>query len=103
MSLDEFRARYEAHVHKVAAGDTAGALADMVPAKLATVFDGVRFPRGAVTAVEVRDVRAEGETRIGEAVYTVGDKMIGLRSIWENHDGVWLAAALQNFPVEVGS
>ncbi|WP_067856149.1 hypothetical protein [Nocardia shimofusensis] len=103
MSLEEFRTRYEAHVHKVAAGDTAGALADMVPEKLATVFEGVTVPRGAVTAVRVRDVRADGDTRIGEAVYTTADSVIGLRSIWENHDGVWLAAALENFPVEVGS
>ncbi|WP_040801086.1 hypothetical protein [Nocardia higoensis] len=103
MSLEEFRARYEAHVNKVAAGDTAGALADMVPARLATVFDGVTVPRGAVTAVEVRDVRAEGATHIGEAVYTTPDAVIGLRSIWENHDGVWLAAALENFPVEARS
>ncbi|MFC8529891.1 hypothetical protein [Nocardia sp. NPDC057227] len=103
MSLEEFRVRYEAHVGKVAAGDTAGAIADMVQANLGTVFDGVTVPRGAVTGAEVRDVRAEGETRIGEAVYRTPEGPIGLRSIWENHDGVWLAAALQNFPVEEGA
>ncbi|WP_174189360.1 hypothetical protein [Nocardia barduliensis] len=103
MSLDEFRTRYEAHVAKVAAGDTAGAIADMVQENLPAVFAGVTVPRGTVTGAEVRDVRAEGDTRIGEAVYTTPDGPIGLRSIWENHDGEWLAAALENFPVEVGA
>lgn len=35
---------------------------------------------------------------VGETVYDMGDRSIGLRSIWEWHDGRWLAAALENFP-----
>ena len=31
-------------------------------------------------------------------VYDMGDRSIGLRSIWELRDGRWLAAKLENFP-----
>ncbi|MEV5835914.1 hypothetical protein [Nocardia sp. NPDC052112] len=103
MSIEDFRARYERHVGHVVAGDTKSALAEMVPDNLATVFTGVEVPRGPVTEARVVDVRAEGDKRIGEAIYTTTDGVIGLRSIWENHDGVWLAATLENFPVEAES
>jgi hypothetical protein len=78
------------------------ALADMVQENIPAVFDGVRVPRGAVLSHEIRDVRADGDNRIGEAVYvTADDGIIGLRSIWERRDGAWKAAALANFDVAV--
>ncbi|WP_026342579.1 hypothetical protein [Nocardia sp. BMG111209] len=100
MSIEDFRARYERHVGRVEAGDSRAALADMVPENLPAVFEGVRVPGRVVTAVRIVGVRAEGDTRIGEAVYTTPEGVIGLRSIWELRDGVWLAAALENFPAE---
>jgi hypothetical protein len=100
MSTEDFRARYERHVDHVRAGDTKAALADMVPENIPAVFDGVRVPGREVSAARIVEVRAEGDTRVGEAVYTTPGGVIGLRSIWELRDGVWLAAALENFPVE---
>lgn len=103
MSLNEFRRIYERHIGYVAAGDTSAVLADMVQAKVPAVFDGVDLPRGKVCGHEIKDVRADGEFMVGETVYDVGDQVIGLRSIWENHDGRWLAAALENFPATAPS
>lgn len=95
--IDAFRERYERHVGHVAAGDMKSALAEMVPANLPTVFDGVDVPRGAIDGHRIVGVRADGDRMIGEAVYVCEGLEIGLRSIWENHDGTWLAAALENF------
>lgn len=94
----DFRARYERHVQFVLDGDIKSALADMVRENLPKVFEGVTVPAGNVVSLRVVDVRKEGGTWIGETVYTTADGPIGLRSIWEAHDGVWLAAALENFP-----
>lgn len=97
--LEQFQQRYVRHVARVAAGDMKAALAEMVQANLPAVFDGVDVPRTAVHRFEILGVRADGDRMIGEAVYDVDDRRIGLRSIWENHDGTWLAAALENFAV----
>ncbi|MFT4126557.1 MAG: hypothetical protein QM662_10030 [Gordonia sp. (in: high G+C Gram-positive bacteria)] len=97
--LDDFRALYERHVSHVTAGDMRAAIADMVRENLATVFDGVAVPRTAVEKAEIVGVYADGETRVGETVYHLTDGVIGLRSMWEQHDDRWLAARLENFPV----
>ncbi|MEU4311045.1 hypothetical protein [Nocardia sp. NPDC024068] len=102
MSEQDFRALYERHVGHVVTGNMKAALADMVPENLSTVFDGVTVPRGAVNGFEIKDVRADGDKQIGETVYDTPDGVIGLRSIWELHDGVWKAAALENFPAAGG-
>ncbi|GGL16828.1 hypothetical protein [Nocardia jinanensis] len=99
MSAEDFRALYERHVGCVVRGDMKAALADMVPENLPAVFEGVTVPRGAVNGYEIKAVRAEGDEQIGETVYDTAQGMIGLRSIWELRDGVWKAAALENFPV----
>ncbi|ROO85285.1 hypothetical protein EDD29_2827 [Actinocorallia herbida] len=95
----EFRARYERHTQFVLDGDLKSALADMVQENLPKVFEGVRTPGKGVSARRIVDVRREGDTWIGDTVYTTPEGLIGLRSIWELRDGVWLAAALANFPV----
>ncbi|MCF8571319.1 hypothetical protein L5G32_13685 [Gordonia sp. HY002] len=95
--LDQFRQIYERHVEHVRVGDTKAAIAEMVSANVPAVFDGVDVPRSAVESVEIVDVRADGDLRIGEAVYRLPDRTIGLRSIWEHHGGRWLAAGLENF------
>lgn len=100
MSVDEFRAVYERHIGFVAAGDIKAVLADMVQENVPAVFEGVDAPRDAVRAHTIRDVRVDGELMVGETVYDVGDRLIGLRSIWAKHDGRWWASALENFPVE---
>ncbi|AHH19861.1 hypothetical protein NONO_c50770 [Nocardia nova SH22a] len=98
MSEQDFREVYERHVGAVAKGDFKAALADMVQENLPAVLDGVTVPRGVVNGFEITDVRAEGDTRVGETVYDTPEGVIGLRSIWERHDGQWKAAALENFP-----
>lgn len=98
MSVEDFRALYEQHVGHVVAGNMKAALADMVQENIPQVFDGVDTPREAAQGFEIKDVRAEGDRMVGETVYDMGDRSIGLRSIWERHDGRWLAAALENFP-----
>ncbi len=95
----DFRARYERHVQFVLEGDVRSALADMVQENLPRVFEGVTVPGKNVVSLRIADVRKEGGVWIGETVYTTTEGRIGLRSIWESHDGVWLAAALENFPV----
>ena len=100
MSVPEFRDLYVKHVESVAAGDMRAALADMVQANIPAVFDGVTVPRGKVLSYEIKDARAEGDLRIGEAVYVTADEgIIGLQSTWELHDGAWKAARLANFAV----
>ncbi|MGW5383096.1 hypothetical protein [Nocardia sp. NPDC003963] len=99
MSAEDFRTLYERHVGHVVTGDMKAALADMVQENLPAVFEGVTVPRGAVNGYEIKAVRAEGDKQIGETVYDTPAGVIGLRSIWELRDGVWKAAALENFPV----
>ncbi|MFE2123458.1 hypothetical protein ACFW9U_22720 [Rhodococcus aetherivorans] len=100
MSVEDFRALYEQHVGYVVAGNMKAALADMVRENIPQVFDGIDTPREATKGFEIKDVRAEGDRMVGETVYDMGDRSIGLRSIWELHDGRWLAAKLENFPAE---
>lgn len=97
--MSDFRARYERHVQHVLDGDVRSALAEMVQENLPQVFDGVSVPGRTVHSARIVDVRREGDTWVGETVYTTPEGVIGLRSIWEEHDGVWLAARLENFPV----
>ncbi|ORL16001.1 hypothetical protein [Prescottella equi] len=99
MSAEDFRTLYERHVGYVVSGNMKAALADMVQENIPAVFNGVSVPRGAVNAFEIKDVRVEGDRQIGETVYETPGGVIGLRSIWELHDGQWKAAALENFPV----
>ncbi|WP_207839748.1 hypothetical protein [Williamsia soli] len=100
MSVPEFTVLYENHVKSVAAGDMKAALADMVQENIPAVFDGVRVPRGRVLEYEIKDIRTEGDLRVGEVVYvTADDGTIGLRSTWELRGDAWKAAALANFAV----
>ncbi|SHN46663.1 hypothetical protein [Cryptosporangium aurantiacum] len=94
---DEFRELFERHVGYVVAGDIKAALADMVPERIPAVFEGVTVPGGEVTDARIVDVRRDGETWIGEAVYETPNGPVGLRSIWILHEGAWKANALENF------
>ena len=98
--LEDFTKTYETHVGYVAAGDVASAVGDMVAANVPAVFEGVDVPRGDVDGYEIRDTRADGARMIGEAVYSTEGRRIGLRSIWERHEGRWLAAELENFEAD---
>lgn len=98
MSVEDFRPLYERHVGYVVTGNMKAALGDMVRENIPQVFEGIDTPREAVKGHTIKDVRAEGDRMVGETVYDTGDRLIGLRSIWELHDGRWLAAALENFP-----
>jgi hypothetical protein len=93
-----FRERYERHVGYVVAGDTRAALADMLPGVVPAVYDGVTVPRGA-TGRSIVAVFKKDDKWYGETVYDTPTGPIGLRSIWWLHDGEWLAAELENFPV----
>ena len=95
--LDEFRRIYERHVDHVRSGDMKAAIADMVSENVPAVFEGVDVPRSAVESVEIVEVRADGDLRVGASVYRLPDRAIGLRSFWERRDGRWLAARLENF------
>ncbi|MCF8601984.1 hypothetical protein L5I01_01630 [Gordonia sp. HY442] len=95
--LDEFRRIYERHVEHVRSGDMKAAIADMVSENVPAVFDGVDVPRSAAQDAQIVGVRADGDRRIGESVYRMTDRSIGLRSIWESRGGRWLAADLENF------
>ncbi|WHU45571.1 hypothetical protein QNM97_16255 [Gordonia sp. L191] len=95
--IDDFRQLYERHVGHVVAGDMAAAVADIAPATLDTIFEGVLVPRRAVESFEIVDVRSEGRRMVGEAVYRGADGIIGLRSVWERRDDSWQAVALANF------
>jgi hypothetical protein len=101
LSLSDFRELYERHVQSVADGDVTAALADMIQENLPAVFDGVTVPRGKVLSHRIVTARAEGDRRIGEAVYVTAEEgAIGLRSEWERQGGGWKAAALSNFSAE---
>jgi hypothetical protein len=101
--MSDFRARYERHVQHVLKGDVKSALAEMVQENLPQVFEGVTVPGRVVHSLRIVDVRREGGTWVGETVYTTPEGEIGLRSIWEEHGGEWLAARLENFPVQGAS
>lgn len=95
-----FRERYETHVGYVLAGNVKASLRDMVPEVIPAVFEGVTVPRGTVDSLEIRAVYKKDGKWYGETVYETPDGAIGLRSIWWLRDGVWLAAELENFPVD---
>lgn len=98
--IDDFRQLYERHVGHVVAGDMAAAVADIAPATLDTIFEGVTVPRREVESFEIVDVRSEGDRMVGEAVYRGVDGIIGLRSVWERRDDSWQAVALDNFTAD---
>lgn len=93
----EFRALYERHVNYLLEGDNEAALADMVRERIPDVFKGIDIPF-KVQALQIIDVRREGDRWVGETVYDTPKGRIGLRSFWDLHDGRWLAADLENFP-----
>lgn len=95
---NDFRAVYERHVNCVVAGDMQAVLADMATDNPPTVFDGISVPHGKIYKCEIKDIRAEGDKRIGETVYDTEHGGVGLRSIWELRDDSWKATALENFP-----
>ncbi|MFF9221909.1 hypothetical protein [Streptomyces viridosporus] len=99
----EFYELYRRHVRYVLDGDVRASLADMVQENIPQVFQGVTVPRGKVDSLRIVDIRPEGDRWVGETVYDTPQGRIGLRSIWELHDGSWKAAALENFlPGEEG-
>src|SRR3546814_2789494 len=53
-------------------------MADMDPASLPSVFEGVSVPGGDVSSAQVVGVRPDGERAIGEAVYQTPAGAIGL-------------------------
>lgn len=93
----DFETVYRAHVDMVVAGDLKGVMADMDPAALPTVFEGVNVPRGHVDSAEIVRVSVEDQRAVGEAVYRSPDVVIGLRSGWRIAEGRWLADRLDNF------
>lgn len=93
----EFEATYRRHVDRVLAGDLPAVMADMDPAALAHVFDGVEVPRGQVSAAEVVRAQVVDGLGVGEAVYTTPSGVIGLRSHWRQVRSTWLADGLENF------
>ncbi|GAB4009144.1 hypothetical protein [Nocardioides ultimimeridianus] len=97
--LSGFEAVYRRHVDFVRTGDVKAVLADMDPAVVPAVFEGVRTPRAQVTATDIREIRLDDGRGIGRCVYTTEDGAIGLESAWR-HDGTsWLADGLANFEV----
>ena len=101
--LNGFEAVYRRHVGLVVAGDFSAVLEDMDPASMPSVFNGVDAPRGDVEDAEIVSVRLEGDRAVGEAVYTVPDRRIGLRSGWHHNGTTWKAHALENFAVSEAS
>lgn len=96
-TLANFESVYRAHVDMVVSGDLKGVMADMDPAVLATVFDGVNVPRGQVDSADIVRISVQDQRAEGEAVYRTPDGVIGLRSGWRSADGRWLADRLDNF------
>lgn len=94
----QFRERYERHVGYVVAGDSQAALADMLPGVVPAVYEGVDVPRG-VTGGSIVAVYKRGDRWCGETVYETPSGPVGLRSSWQLSGGEWLAAELENFPV----
>ncbi len=101
--LEGFEATYRKHVTMVVDGDLNGVMADMLPAALPTVFDGVSVPRGDVTSAEVVRVSLDGDRGVGEAVYETPAGSIGLRSEWLFDGEGWKADALENFDPPSGT
>jgi hypothetical protein len=97
--LEDFRKIYVGHVENAAAGRREATVADVLPASLPRLHEGVAGPRGAIEAYDIIDVRADGDRRIGETVYWTADGAVGLRSVWERHGGRCLVVRLENFPV----
>lgn len=93
----DFEKTYQHHVAMVRSGDLVGVMADMHPASLPVVFDGVDVPRGEVLAAEIRSVRLLADRGVGECVYTTKAGRIGLRSGWVHEGGAWKADSLENF------
>lgn len=96
-SVTDFDSVYRAHVDMVVSGDLKGVMADMDPASLPTVFNGVDVPRGVVDSAEIVRTSVEDQRAVGEAIYRIQDGAIGLRSGWTLTDGRWLADHLENF------
>lgn len=90
---------YRKHVDLVIAGDLKGVLADMDPACLPGVFEGVVVPRGQVEDAVIRSVRVHDGNGVGEAVYSTPEGEIGLRSGWVHDGQTWRADTLSNFDV----
>ncbi len=95
--VEGFEAVYRRHVDLVVAGDLKAVLADMAPGAVPAVFEGVETPAGGVRSAEVVDVSVEGARAVGEAVYRLDDRAIGLRSGWSHNGITWLADQLENF------
>lgn len=98
--LPGFEAVYRRHVDLVVQGDMAAVLADMEPASVPQVFAGVDTPRGGVQHADIRSIRFEDNRGVGEAVYSTGDRKIGLRSGWRHDGETWKADVLENFAVD---
>ena len=95
---DAFTATYLRHVAAVHAGDLAAALADMDPAVVPQVFEGVRVPRSEVLSYEVLGTSVDAGVATGTCRYETADGPIGLRSSWRQDGDRWLAYALENVP-----
>lgn len=92
-----FLSQYEAHVGLVAAGKMAESVTDMDQSTIPQVFEGVQTPSSAPEDYTILGAyRRDGEW-YGDTVYHVGDKVIGLRSIWRLVGGDWKAYKLENF------
>ncbi|HEY9564909.1 MAG TPA: hypothetical protein VIR30_14180, partial [Nocardioides sp.] len=77
-------------------GELKAVMADMDPASLPSVFEGVLVPGGDVSSAQVVGVRPDGERAIGEAVYQTPAGAIGLRSGWFHDGTAWKADQLEN-------
>ena len=95
---ESFTTTYLRHVAAVHAGDTAAALADMDPAVVPQVFDGVRVPRSTVLSYEVLGTSVEAGVAVGTCRYETADGPVTLRSTWRLDGDRWLAHALENTP-----
>ncbi|WP_068402981.1 hypothetical protein [Kribbia dieselivorans] len=95
----EFASTYTRHVDLVVAGNLKALLADMLPEKLPTVFEGINTPGKDVVSARIVSMATDGDRSVGEAVYTTESGVIGLRSGWGLVDGAWLADELENFEV----
>src|SRR3546814_4294001 len=71
-------------------------MADMDPASLPSVFEGVSATGGDVSSAPVVGVRPDGERAIGEAVYKTPAGAIGLRSGWFHDATARKADQLEN-------
>lgn len=95
--LAGFEVVYRRHVDLVQKGDLKAVLADMDPAVVPAVFEGVATPMSAVSATDIREIRVDGGKGIGRCVYTTDEGAIGLESAWRHDGTTWLADGLANF------